>query len=88
MEVITEVLEVNQKLETQFTEIPDYLVYETIDGNPIYYKGFKDVLKKLKTPEEIMGCSSLQGISKKRNFKTKRCQRSTDLDNRFIFDFF
>jgi hypothetical protein len=62
MAVITEVLEVNQILETQFTEIPDYLVYETIDGNPIYYKGFKDVLKKLKTPEEIMGCSSLQGI--------------------------
>lgn len=62
MEIITEVLEVNQKFETQLTEIPDYLIYETIDGNPIYYRGFKDVLKKLKTPEEIMGCSSLQGI--------------------------
>jgi Uma2 family endonuclease len=62
MEVITEILEIKRKTQTQTIEIPDYLVYETIDGNPIYYRGFKEVLKKLKTPEEIMGCSSLQGI--------------------------
>jgi Uma2 family endonuclease len=62
MEVITEILEIRRNTQSQIIEIPDYLVYETIDGNPIYYRGFKEVIKKLKTPEEIMGCSSLQGI--------------------------
>ncbi len=41
-------------------KIPDSLIYETMDGKPVYYKNYKDVLKKTKTPEEIMGCSGLQ----------------------------
>src|ERR1700678_1772832 len=40
--------------------IPEYLVYEIIDGLPYYYKGYRDVLNKTKTLEEIMGCSSYQ----------------------------
>lgn len=41
-------------------KIPDYLVYEIMDGKPIYYRGYQSVLKKTKTLEEIMGCSFLQ----------------------------
>ncbi len=41
-------------------KIPDYLVYEVMDGKPIYYKGYKSVMNKSKTVEDIMGCSSLQ----------------------------
>ena len=41
-------------------KVPDRLVYEIMDGKPLYYKGYKDVLRNKKTPEEIMGASSLQ----------------------------
>lgn len=41
-------------------KIPDYLIYEVMDGKPIYYKGYKSVLNKSKTLEDIMGRSSLQ----------------------------
>jgi Uma2 family endonuclease len=43
-------------------KVPDYLVYEIMDGKPIYYKGYQSVLNKRKKPEDIMGSSSLQGI--------------------------
>ena len=42
--------------------IPAYLVYEIMDGNPIYYHGYRDVLLNKKTFEEIMGASSLLSI--------------------------
>ena len=42
--------------------IPAYLIYETLDGKDIYYKGWQDVLNQSKTLEEIMGCSDLQGL--------------------------
>ncbi len=41
-------------------KIPDYLIYEVMDGNPIYYKGYKSVLNKTKTIDDIMGSSVLQ----------------------------
>lgn len=41
-------------------EIPAYLVKEVLDGKPLYYKGYKEVLNNNKTLEEIMGSSSLQ----------------------------
>jgi hypothetical protein len=41
-------------------KIPDYLVYEVMDGKPIYYRGYQSVLNKTKTLEQIMGCSSIQ----------------------------
>ncbi len=28
--------------------IPDELIYEIINGNPVYYKGYKDVIKQHK----------------------------------------
>ncbi len=38
------------------------LVYETWSGKPLYYRGYRDVLTGKKTKEEIMSCSSLQGV--------------------------
>ncbi|WP_338873112.1 hypothetical protein WBJ53_29705 [Spirosoma sp. SC4-14] len=43
-------------------QIPSYLIYETLNGRPLYRKGYKDVLAKRKTPGEIIGCSDLQAI--------------------------
>jgi Uma2 family endonuclease len=42
--------------------VPDYLVYEMMDGKPIYYRGYKAVLNKTKAFEDIMGSSTLQAI--------------------------
>ncbi|RRB02918.1 Uma2 family endonuclease [Larkinella rosea] len=38
------------------------MVYEVLDGRPLYYRGYEDVLIGRKTPEEIMGSSSLQWV--------------------------
>ncbi len=46
----------------QSRKIPDYLVYEVLNGKKLYRKGYKEVLNQTKTLEEIMGSSSLQGI--------------------------
>ncbi|MCW3108500.1 MAG: hypothetical protein JWQ09_3006 [Segetibacter sp.] len=43
-------------------KVPDYLVYEMMDGKPIYYRGYQEVLNKRKKPEDIMGSSALQGV--------------------------
>lgn len=43
-------------------KVPDYLVYELIDGKPIYYRGYQEVLQERKKPEDIMGSSALQGV--------------------------
>lgn len=40
--------------------IPDFLIYEIVKGQPIYYKGYKDVLNQTKTLEEIKIESKLQ----------------------------
>jgi Uma2 family endonuclease len=48
----------NKKWET----IPEQLVYEELNGRKLYRRGYKDVINHTKTIEEIMGCSSLQGI--------------------------
>ncbi|GAB4025726.1 hypothetical protein GCM10028773_52470 [Spirosoma koreense] len=54
-EAVTPELEVPQ-------QIPSYLIYETLNGRPLYRKGYKEVLANRKTPGEIMGCSDLQAI--------------------------
>lgn len=38
------------------------LVYEVMDGQPLYYRGDKDVLTGKKTAEEIIGSSTLQWV--------------------------
>lgn len=42
--------------------VPDALIYETLGRRTLYYKGYKDVLAGLKTPEEIRGCSDIQAL--------------------------
>jgi hypothetical protein len=41
-------------------QVPMALVYEIVGGKPIYYKGYKDVINKTKTLEEITMESQLQ----------------------------
>ena len=42
--------------------VPSYLVYEEVNGKPVYYKGYRDVLAGTKTVAEIMGASELQSL--------------------------
>lgn len=49
-----------KKARVRLRKIPEALVYELMDGQPIYYKGYKSVLNRSKTIDDIMGCSSLQ----------------------------
>lgn len=57
----TQVLE-KKISKKKILEIPENLIWEVLDGQPLYRRGYKDVLKKLKTVEEIMGTSSYQAI--------------------------
>lgn len=41
-------------------KIPASLIYEEIDGVPYYYRGYRTVLSRQKTKEDIMGASALQ----------------------------
>lgn len=43
-------------------KIPHYLVWEVLDGQPLYRRGYKFVIKKQKTLEDIMGTSSYQSL--------------------------
>ncbi len=38
------------------------LTYEVVDGRPIYYRGYRDVLEGKRQPEEVMGASFLQAF--------------------------
>lgn len=42
--------------------IPSTLIYETMDGKPIYFAGYKDVLKGNKTIEEVMATGKKQSL--------------------------
>ena len=42
--------------------VPTALIYEIMDGQPIYRKGYLDVLSGKKTISEIMGASTLQSV--------------------------
>ena len=42
--------------------VPRHLIYEIMDGKPIYYKGYREVLSGKKTASEIMGSSTLQSF--------------------------
>jgi Uma2 family endonuclease len=43
-------------------KIPQGLIYEILDGEILYYKGYQAVLKNQKNIEEIMGSSTLQAL--------------------------
>jgi Uma2 family endonuclease len=42
--------------------LPSILVHEELNGRKLYRKGYKQFLSRTKTIEEIIGCSSLQGV--------------------------
>ncbi|MEY4902252.1 MAG: hypothetical protein RLZZ292_67 [Bacteroidota bacterium] len=41
-------------------KLPSYLIYEVMDGKPIYYRGYQGVLKAKTKVETIMGSSAIQ----------------------------
>lgn len=49
-----------KSMETVVQDIPKSLIYEMVDGKPIYYKGYKEYLKGNLQIEEIVGSSLLQ----------------------------
>jgi Uma2 family endonuclease len=46
--------------QRKIPKVPSYLVKEILDDLPVFYKGYKAVLRKEKTIEDIMGASGLQ----------------------------
>jgi hypothetical protein len=60
-------------------KVPEYLVKEILNGIPIYYKGYKAVLRKEKTLEDIMGASGLQSFIVSYIYKLIVRQLSDDL---------
>ncbi|MEM1321446.1 MAG: Uma2 family endonuclease [Bacteroidota bacterium] len=42
--------------------IPQQLIYEVVNGEPIYYKGYREYLQGNQTIEELMGSSKLQSL--------------------------
>ncbi len=51
-----------KKRKKKQPEVPAYLVYETLDGMPVYYQGYKNVISGKQTSEEIMGYGALQWL--------------------------
>jgi Uma2 family endonuclease len=43
-------------------KVPQYLIRETLDGMPLYYKGYRNVLSRKQQIEDIMAYSSLQAL--------------------------
>ena len=37
------------RISTSIQTIPETLIYEMVEGKPIYYKGYRDILKGKKT---------------------------------------
>lgn len=44
------------------TKVLEYLIYEIMDGKPIHYKGYREVLASTKKFSEIIGSSTLQSF--------------------------
>lgn len=43
-------------------KVPESLIYEVMNGNPIYYRGYKNVLSGKLSQEGVMGSSALQSF--------------------------
>jgi len=48
--------------QTDAPVVPSALIYEVLNGRPLYYRGYKEVMEKNLNPESVMGSSSLQAI--------------------------
>ena len=46
--------------QRKIPKVPSYLVKEILDDMPVFYKGYKAVLRKEKTLEDVTGASGLQ----------------------------
>lgn len=55
-------LDTPRKVRKTPRNVPEALIYEIMDGKPVYYKGYREVLSGNKTIAEIMGSSSLQAL--------------------------
>lgn len=55
-------LDTPRKIRKPPLNVPENLVYEIMDGKPIYYKDYREVLAGKKSISEIMGSSSLQAL--------------------------
>jgi Uma2 family endonuclease len=53
-----EVLELAPKKSK--SKIPEHLIYEMVDGRPVYYAGYQNVVKGIINSEAIMGSSIIQ----------------------------
>jgi Uma2 family endonuclease len=60
-------------------KVPEYLVKEVLNGISIHYKGYKAVLRKEKTLEDIMGASGLQSFIVSYIYKLLVRQLSDDM---------
>ncbi len=49
-------------MKSAVQKIPQNLIYEMVNGEPIYYKGYKDYLAGKKQIGEIIGSSILQSL--------------------------
>ncbi len=54
---VAEKPEVAEEKDKRRERLLKLLTYEVVDGRPIYYRGYKDVLEGKKQPEEVMGAS-------------------------------
>ncbi len=63
------VMETAVKKKEKPEKLLEVLTYEVVDGKPIYYRGYKDILEGKKQPEEVMGSSTLQALLVSRLFK-------------------
>ena len=48
--------------EAENVAIPKTLIYEMVKGKPIYYRGWREVIKGEKTIEEVMASSKIQSL--------------------------
>ena len=55
-------MEMERKKPARHRKIPDEFIYKTLDGKPLYYKGYKEAIRNHQNPESIMGVSSLQVV--------------------------
>lgn len=49
-------------MKSAVQKIPESLIYEMVQGKPIYYKGYKDYLKGEKQLEQLIGTSKFQAF--------------------------
>jgi Uma2 family endonuclease len=62
--------------------VPDFLLKETFEGINLYYKGYRQVLTREKTLEDIMGCSTLQFVIL--NYLLHLLHKNLDIDKYII----